>query len=156
MPQNAAAFLFILFASCSQSYTLSSKERLMVTDTVQKTLKAYYDDIRKNGLNAEFKYLDSTADFFWVPPGYSGALSYDSIKTILNKNANQFTSVNNQFEDLRIIPLNSELASYTARINSTMNDSAGKTYTYKLVETGIIIKRKDGWKLFNGQTAIIN
>jgi hypothetical protein len=57
---------------------------------------------------------------------------------------------------LKIIPLSKELASYTGRLNSTIVNKLGKVMTFSLVETGVLIKRKDGWKLLNGQTSILN
>jgi hypothetical protein len=120
-----------------------------------QTLDSYYNDIRKLGLTAEFKYLDNSSEFFWVPPGYSDAIAYDSVVTILKQNAPKYKSIDNSFDTLRIIPLSRELATYTGRLHSTMTDTADRIITFSLVETGILIKRPDGWKLLNGQTTIL-
>jgi hypothetical protein len=91
-----------------------------------------------------------------VPPGYSSAISYDSVANILKTNAPKFKLVDNRFDTFIIIPLNWELASYTARINSHMKDTLGNKLIFELAETGILIKRKGGWKLLNGQTSLLN
>jgi hypothetical protein len=131
----------------------SQKGTVMVD--VQQTLEQYYADIKKEGLLAEFKYLDSSENFFWVPPGYNRALSYDSIAAIIKWIAPSLKSVENSFDTLRIIPLSEELATYTGRLRSVSTDTSGKVTTTQLVETGILIKRPAGWKLLSGQTSVV-
>jgi hypothetical protein len=124
-------------------------------EEVKNTLDNYHQDIYKEGLLSEFKYLDSSNDFFWVPPGYAAAINYDSVRNILTKNAPAFRSIQNQFEMLQIIPLSEKLSSYTGRIRSSMTDTAGKTTVIHLLETGVMINRKNGWKLYHGQTSML-
>jgi len=151
--------LFIIaclaFASCEQPSTLTGAEKQAIIDAITQTMDHYFDDVRTHGLTAEFRYLDSSENFFWVPPGYASAISYDSVAFVLKQNAPLFRSVENALDTIRIIPLSRELASYTARPQSTMTDTRGKTLIVSLVETGLFIKRAGGWKLHSGQTAII-
>ena len=154
--QAILLFIFIAIFSCRQSTTMTKDEKTRIELDVQKTLTDYYDDIRKSGLTAEFNYLDHSPDFFWVPPGYSRCISYDSVVHVLEENAPKFKSIDNSFESLRIVPLSIEIATYTGRLHSTMTDTSGKIMTLQLVETGVLIKRKEGWKLLNGQTTILN
>ena len=123
---------------------------------IRQTLDDYAKDVKSGGLTAEFKYLDSSADFFWVPPGYQSAISFDSVATVLKQNALKFKSVDNMYDSLRIIPLARHLASYTARVSSTITDTTGAVFKFSLIETGILIRRKDGWKFLSGQTTTIN
>ncbi|TAI47827.1 hypothetical protein EW142_14325 [Flagellimonas allohymeniacidonis] len=139
--------------SCEQPKTITSDEKIEVSDNVRQTLTDYYNDIRELGLTAEFKYLDNSKDFFWTPPGYSSSISYDSVATILNHSAPLYQSIDNQWDSLRITVLTKELAAYTGRLRSTMTDTSGQVFKLKLVETGLLIKRHDGWKLLCGQTA---
>lgn len=149
----------ILFAlstiSCGDKATLTDTEKNEISSGVRQTLYNYYNDIKKSGLTAEFNYLDNSKEFFWVPPGFTGAISYDSVAAILNKNAKLFTSVNNTFDTLIIVPLRSDLANYTCRLTSAMTLVNGKSSTMSMVETGTVIKRKNGWKLLCGQTTIL-
>jgi hypothetical protein len=149
-------FTILTITSCRQSTPLTETEKTSIVLEVRQTLDNYYNDIRKSGLTAEFKYLDNSSEFFWVPPGYSSSISYDSVATVLKQNAPKYNSIDNSFDTLRIVPLSKELATYTGRLHSTMTDTSGKVMTFSLVETGVLIKRKDGWKLLNGQTSILN
>jgi hypothetical protein len=36
-----------------------------------------------------------------------------------------------------------------------MTDTAGKTTVIHLLETGVMIYRKNGWKLYHGQTSML-
>jgi hypothetical protein len=134
---------------------LTDSEKETVTREVQGTLSDYYSDIREKGLRAEFAYLDTSAAFFWVPPGSGIPLSYDSIYKVLNQNAPMFKSIVNEWDTLRVTPLSLELALYTGRLRSTATDTSGMVSTVRLVETGLMIKRMDGWKLLSGQTSLV-
>src|SRR5687768_8885940 len=133
--------VWLTLVSCNTSESLTEIERAEIKKSAQQALDNYYNDIRKEGLTAEFRYLDSSADFFWVPPGYSFPISYDSVATILKQNAPLFKSVDNSFDTLSIFPLSKELATYTGRLRSVMTDTTGKSATYSLVETGVLIRR---------------
>jgi hypothetical protein len=136
--------------------TLTGKEQQEIIRQIRQTLDNYVKDVKSGGLTAEFKYLDSSAGFYWVPPGYRSAISYDSVASVLKQNTPKFKSVENLYDSLRIIPLTKHFASYTARVISTMTDTAGAISKTSLVETGILIRRKDGWKLLSGQTSVIS
>lgn len=144
----------IAFA-CNERETLTESEKEAVISEIRHTLENYYAEIREWGLAAEFTYLDSSDNFFWVPPGADMALSYDSISKILNKNASAYQSINNTWDTLAIIPFTRTHAVYTGTINSEIIDSAGSKTKAKLVETGVLIKRETGWRLISGQTAVI-
>jgi hypothetical protein len=135
---------------------LSENEKNSIARDIRKTLNNYYNDIRKSGLTAELNYLDSSKDFFWVPPGFTSAISYDSVASILQRNAMVFQSVDNSFDTLVIVPLSKDIATYTARLKSTMTLINGKSSTLTMLETGTMIKRKTGWKLLCGQTTMVN
>ena len=115
----------------------------------------YYNDIKTNGLLAEFKYLDSSEDFSWTPPGYSASISYDSVANILRSNAAGFKSIVNTWNSLEIRPASENRALYTGIITSRVTDISGKITNTKLIERGFVIKRKEGWKLLTGKTIIL-
>lgn len=160
MKKTIGFLLFLLLLtgsiSCKQSSSLTESEKLSIVHDVQATLQNYHSDIRKSGLTAEFTYLDSSADFFWVPPGYDHFLSYDSVAKILTQNAPMFRAVDNSFETLHIVPLSKELATYTGCVKSSMTNLADTTHVYWLMETGVLIKRDGAWKLLSGQTNLLN
>lgn len=119
-------------------------------------LNKYFADIKKDGLKSEFKYLDSSPEFFWIPPGFNEPIFYDSVAAILNRNAPSLKSISNSWDTLRITAINREVASYSGLLRSVTDDTAGNVSENGLTEMGVLIKRKDGWKLLNGRTSILN
>jgi hypothetical protein len=148
--------LFLSFGSCSRPENLTKKDKETIIQNINQTLSNYYKDIKEKGLTAEFNYLDHSEDFFWVPPGFKSAISYDSVVIILKSTAPKFSLIDNRFDTLTIVPLSKTLAAYTGKIRSVMKDTSGQEKTYLLLETGIMIKRENTWKILNGQTAMIN
>jgi len=122
---------------------------------VREMLDNYHNDIARDGLTAEFKYLDNSSDFFWVPPGYNTALSYDSVRTILEENSKMFHSVMFQWESLQVFPLTNEIPNYTGILKSHMIDTARVESSVTMIESGTLIKREDGWKLLSGQSRLL-
>ena len=145
----------LILTSCQQHGNLTDTEKEAVTRNVRQMLDNYFADIKTDGLTAEFKYLDQSPEFFWVPPGFSSPLSYDSVRTILTMTARAYESIDFKWDALRIYPLGNELANYTGRVKGTMVDTAGTSTQVGLIETGIIIKRDDGWKLLSGQSSVL-
>ena len=146
------ALCIIILAGCKgEQSRLSTDEALKVESEVRQLFDHYFEAIRKGGMRAEFQYLDRSSDFFWVPPGYENPISYDSVAAVLTLNAPRFVSVENTFDTLRIIPLSTSLATYTAKLRSVMKDTAGNVSSVQLIETGVVIKRSDGWKLLMGR-----
>lgn len=141
--------------SCQKADRLTESEKNALRDSVQQALYDYYEAIRNGGMRGEFGYLDDSPDFFWVPPGYSSAISYDSVAAVLNRNAPAFRLIENVWDTLRIDPLTRDYATYTGKFHSTMTDTAGHVTTVAGIETGVLIKRRDGWKLLRGQTALL-
>jgi hypothetical protein len=165
-------FRFLLFIltislhSCQENAGLSKKDRAKISEDVKEMLHQYVSDIKEKGLTAELDYLDNSSDFFWAPPGYGMAISYDSVAAILKTNADHFKSIDNSYDSLSVIPLKSDLAIYSsplksdlaiysALITSAMIDIEGSKSTVRLIETGVVIKRRNGWKLLSGQTSLI-
>ncbi len=148
------AMLLCVLTFCEKS-GFTEAERSRVTKEVREMLQNYDDDVRNNGLMAEFAYLDSSDEFFWAPPGYSSSLSFDSVAVLIKSNARRFRTVDNTWTSLRIIPLSGSLATFTGTIASTMTDTTGTVTRVSLLETGIAIKRPEGWKMLSGQTALL-
>ena len=152
----AVFIAIVLLASCGNRTPLTKAEQRQVAAEVEQMLKNYSEDIKNEGLLAEFKYLDSSADFYWIPPGYSDSIAYDSVAALLKRSAPRFQSVNNVYDSLEILPISNTSAMYTATVHSTKTDTSGKTTSHKLFENAMVIKRNDGWKLLCGKTTIKN
>jgi hypothetical protein len=142
-------------ASCSQIQERSNDgwDKEIVINEVTQMFDNYHNDIEAEGLTAEFKYLDNSDDFFWVPPGYNSTLSYDSVRLILEKNAVAFTEIKFSWETLIVLPLTDQIATYSGIVTGAMRDTAGVESPVRIIESGTVIKRNDGWKLLCGQSA---
>ncbi len=125
----------------------------LVIEEVTEMLHQYHQAMKEGGLETEFDYLDDSDEFFWVPPGFKSALDYDSVATILRANDKSIEKIELTWDSLHVIPLRSDLAQYYGTINSRVIDTAQMTTESLLIETGLIIKRADGWKLLSGQSA---
>lgn len=152
-------FTFLLLIGCAKEkkpipYKAETEEfsRISVETEIRAMFDDYFSAIKEGGLSAEFDYLDDSEDFFWVPPGYQSALSYDSVKNVLTANGPQFQSIEFEWKSLRVIPLSATLGTYTGIVSGIMTDTAGVTIKVALIESGTIIKRQDGWKLLSGQS----
>ena len=66
-----------------------------------------------------------------------------------------FREVSNSLERLRVIPLAPDLVAYTTKVSSVRTDTAEVVTSLHLIETGVVIKRAEGWKLLNGQTSLV-
>ncbi|WP_109300881.1 hypothetical protein [Aquimarina sp. AU474] len=148
--------LSLIFVSCNSSNEPKDFDKDSVKESVLLMFDNYHYDIKKEGLTAEFKYLDSSDDFFWVPPRFTSALSYDSVKHILEKNAKAYQTVSFDWDTITIFPLTQDIANFSGIVNSHMIDTSGVSSKFKIIESGTLIKRKSGWKLLNGQSAILD
>lgn len=146
--------IFFLLLSCNQS-SKQTADANSVQSEVKSTIDRYYEDIRKEGLLAELKYMDSSSQFFWVPPGYLNYTGYDSIAAAIRRNASSFKSIDNRYDSLLIIPLTEEYANFVMRTVSTTIDIEGNTTKAALIESGVMVKRKGGWKFLSGQTSFL-
>lgn len=159
MIRKSVHFIFVAvlpWCACQKADTLSDGEKEAIRSRVKQTLNDYYDAIRAGGMMAEFDYLDNSYEFYWVPPGYSSWISYDSVAAVLKMNSPAFSSVDNVWDTLRIDPLTHEYATYSGTLRSTMTDTAGIVTEVAAIETGVVVKRKDGWKLLRGQTTALS
>ena len=144
---------FFLLFSCAQN------DKPIVTADLQQEIKStidnYYNELRKGGLAAELKYLDSSNQFFWVPPGYMNYANYNVISAAIKRNAVLLKSIDNRYDSLLIIPLTKEYAQFVMRTISTTIRANGDSIKSAFIESGVMVRRKDGWKFLSGQTSIL-
>lgn len=150
-----AIITLLLLNSCVQTEKLNASEKELIVAEVREMFNNYHSDIRKSGLTAEFKYLDKSSDFFWVPPGYNSALTYDSVHTILVNNAKLFREILFEWDTLKIFPLTNEIANYSGIVKGSMTDTSGIVTSVLIIESGTVVRRSDGWKLLSGQSAVL-
>jgi hypothetical protein len=150
-----AVIIILSLNSCVKNEGLNASEKEQIIADVNDMFNNYHSDIRKEGLTAEFKYLDQSPDFFWVPPGYNSALTYDSVYSILEANAKLFSEVIFEWDTLQIFPLTKGIANYSGIVKGSMMDTSGKVAFVLIIESGTVIRRSDGWKLLSGQSAVL-
>ena len=92
--------LLVSVACRQESQSLSDETRASVVQEVEQLFDNYFAAVRRGGLTAEFDYLDNSGDFFWVPPGYSQPISYDSVVALLTLNAGKFQLIENVMDSL--------------------------------------------------------
>lgn len=97
--------------------------------------------------NANKKFKDD--EVFNLHPAPSARLFLRGINRIDGRG----TNINCRRHPL--IPLSREIATYNARLSSTVIDTSGIVSRVSMVESGVLVKRKEGWKLLSGQTSII-
>ena len=135
--------------SCHRGDHVWNEDSNRVAVEVRKTLKDYFKDINAEGPLAELKYLDSSDLFSWHPPGFTGPIDFDSVKTILIQNAASGNRSMVSWDSLEIFPLTKDKARYTGKIMViTLGD------TVHLHEEGNMIRKEDGWKLVSGKTVV--
>ena len=156
MKQLLCICTILILISCENAQKQISFDKEQITKDIEQMLLDYHRDINKDGLTAEFLYLDNSSDFFWVPPGHRSAINYDSVRTILNKNAKSLSTVKFQWDTLQIFPLSDKIANYTGIVNAQTIDTSGIESNVLIIESGTLIKRGDGWKLLSGQSAILD
>ena len=139
-------FVFLMVA-CTPNYDAE-----IVRSQAVDMLKAYHSEIYEGGLLTEFKYLDSSDAFFWIPPGYDEAIDYDSVRKAVEKNAKGIRSMRLEWETLQVIPLSNEVATFHGEVAVMVTDTAGNVNQNRFLESGTLIRRKSGWKLLSGQT----
>lgn len=151
---SIAIFLAVLtLVSCRKKPTEAernapSKEQVAVTEM----LNNYFQEMADSGImSAELKYLDSSKEFFWVPPGYESAIYYDSVMTDMEEQS-KGVKVVMKWDTLATFKLSDKLVSYTGIAKGVLTGPEGGTTDLDMIETGICIKRKDGWKLYQGQS----
>ena len=143
---------FVLTLSCTKEKEFNEARKEQVKIEVRQMLDNYFKSIRSKGLTAEYEYLDQSSQFFWVPPGFNSPISFDSVKTILDGNAELMKSVDFRWDTLYILPLSENIANYTGIISGKIVSQQDSVSLVKMIETGTVIKDKNRWKILNGQS----
>lgn len=126
---------------------------MVVERDVRDMLAAYGHATETRGLLAEFTYLDSSAQFSWMPPGYSSPIDFDSVAVSLRTNAPLIRSISWKWTSLNVLPLNDTLAYYYGRLNSTTTLHTDSVLAMDLLESGLVVRRGPDWKLLAGHTS---
>lgn len=146
--------VFCLFSCQQVDKNFTDEDKKQVEVEVNEMFAAYNKAVNEQGIVGELPYLDSSAEFFWVPPGYDGPINYAEVVSHAQQATAKFKRVKVAWQDLKIYPKTKDLAVYTGTLEFNTEDTAGITSHAILLETGVIVKHTDGWKLQSGQTAL--
>lgn len=146
--------LMLAVVACrpSRPVMLDDKSKEEVRREATLMLQQYADQICKKGLGAEFAFLDSSQDFYWLPPGAHLAMGYDTVAASIRRNAKAIDSVCISWTSLEVAAIAIDTAGYAGNLHSWSVTRMGDTTVADLRETGVLIRRKSGWKLLGGQT----
>lgn len=151
-----AACVVAMALGCSTKVSESEMPLTDVESEAKRMLHDYHDAMKAGGLMAEFDYLDSSDSFFWVPPGFDAAINYDSVRTILEQTATSIANIELEWETLKVFPLSDQIATYAGIVKSVSTDTSGTTTSVRILESGTLVKRANGWKLLSGQSRLLN
>lgn len=144
--------LIISVLACNKENEFNELRQDQVKAEVRQMLENYFEAIRASGLTAEYEYLDQSTQFFWVPPGFESAISFDSVKTILDSNAKMIKSIEFKWDTLHILPLSENIANYTGIISGRTVSVQDSVTMIRMIETGTVIRNKSKWKILSGQS----
>ncbi|MFN8397857.1 MAG: hypothetical protein U0176_24785 [Bacteroidia bacterium] len=148
------AILGALIGCQSPKSKFDAKARERVVSESREALYDYHANICKEGLLAEFAYLDSSADFHWRPPGTEVELGYDSVSKAIRLNANAIDSTCGHWVSLEVEAVAWDTARYSGILEIWTRMANAETSMVRLLEEGLMVKRKEGWKLQSGRTEL--
>jgi hypothetical protein len=156
----AAILALFQWSGCgpSPSKSLDSEEKEAVRKEATQMLHDYHDAIRKGGLLTEFEFLDSSQDFFWIPPGVDALMGYEAVKKAIMANVASIDSMSTHWVSLQVHPLSQDIGKLSSYTISKRADSTGikmDTSRVTMLESGTMIRRANGWKLLSGQTVVL-
>jgi hypothetical protein len=146
---------WLLFSCNITQENIPTLDKDQLTSEVIEMLENYHNDMTKEGLLSEFKYLNDSDDFFWVPPGYASSINYDSVRNVIESAVPGLSSVSYSWSSLDVYPLHNDIASFTGIVSGSIVDTAGVQTNVTLIESGTVIRRESGWKLLNGQSRFL-
>ncbi|TXG34763.1 hypothetical protein [Seonamhaeicola maritimus] len=112
----------------------------------------YHDDLIENGIKDIIKYLDESRDFFWLLSGNSSSSDYKTVSSLLLSHHPLVKYLEFDWNPLHIHPLTKNIAVYTGVVEGVQLDTSNIKSSFKVVESGTLVKRKDGWKFLSGQS----
>lgn len=149
------SILIIGISSCKSESNESNHVKTSEDDLIT-FLNTYHDAMNQYGLKTEFEFIDSTSHFFWIPPGYASALSFDSVKKVLIQTDETIRSIRLKWKNLKIESQESNWANFHGVVEGQIVDTSGLIIIINQIESGVLIKRKDGWKILSGQTTALD
>jgi hypothetical protein len=147
----------IIFSSCTDNASyLTQKQSSIVKDSVQQMTESIARNVTKEGPVAWLRYFENSTDFFMASEGNLVFLNYDSASNIINTTlVKTISKIELHWNNIRIDPLNNNLACIAAGFHEDLTDYAGKKTLVDGYFTGITKKTSQGWKLHNAHWSVL-
>lgn len=146
----------LIVLSACQPQVGSSFDHESVVEDATEMLHDYHEAMNKDGLMAEVHYLDSSEQFFWVPPGEVTKMNYDKVMEVLAQASQDDRFMRFSWRDLYVDALSDDVAVYSGTVQFESINEHGDQYFSYILETGTLVKRFDGWKLLCGQSRTVH
>lgn len=147
------AFLIVAMQACEPTTpAFDEGAKAKVVAEVTTFLHDYHAAVCKGGLLREFEFPDSSADFYWKPPGADAVLSYDTVAAMVRRNALVIDTTCVEWMALSVMATAADSAHYKGRLQAWTATSEGDTFVEDFEEVGNLIKRQGRWWLLNGET----
>jgi hypothetical protein len=114
---------------------------------VRQMLAHIAADLSRDGPTAWLRYFDDNPNFLMAA---DGKLQFDGIaaaRTFLNDFGKQITHVEITWTDVRVDPLDPNLAAIAASYREALTDTQGHTMRPHGYFTGVAVRTVGGWKL---------
>lgn len=149
----AWAVVGLSVSACTPAFDEAARQKVAAEAT--QVLMDYQAAICKDGLLAEFAFLDSTDDFHWLPPGAAAPMDYDSVARAIRQNAAALDTACVTYADLAVTATAPDSARYTATVQSFAVTHEGDTSMASLREQGVLVLKNGKWWLLSGNTTMM-
>ena len=145
------SFIFCSISSCkNNAESFTPQERSIVQDSVRLMADSIAKDISAKGPVIWLRYFENTPDFFMAADGQLAFPNFDTATNFINHTLIKIMpKIQLRWTNIRIDPLSTKLASFSAVYHEDITDPAGKTTAYDGYFTGIAHQTSQGWKLRN-------
>jgi hypothetical protein len=145
-------FFLLAFTCGEKPLTLSDNDKSDIVKAVKDMTSKYFMDFYTHNVDSVLRHYDTSACFFWAITPDTIAMKRSAMVTMHRHAVKDYTKFEGYWSDMRVEPLTNELAMYHGTYHVLTEDKDGHIGKIMGVETGIMIKREDGWKYLAGQT----
>ncbi|MCU0373181.1 MAG: nuclear transport factor 2 family protein [Ignavibacteria bacterium] len=147
-----ACLLLTAFTCGEKTLKLDDSERAEIVEAVKSMTSRYFEDFHANNVDTVLRHYDTSACFFWSITPDTIALKRSAMVTMHRHAIKDYAKFEGYWSNIQVEPLTKELAMYHGTYHVNTEDKGGKKGKITGVETGVMVKREDGWKYLAGQT----
>ena len=142
---------FVFIISCNNATeSVTSNERSLVRDSVQRMANSIAEDLSHNGPVAWLTYFENSPEFFMAANGQLVFPNIETAKSFINNTLVKIMpKIDLHWSNIQIDPLSNQLAGISAAFHEDIMDSTGKLTPHDGYFTAIAHKTTQGWKLHN-------